>query len=134
MAAQEGVEPPPGCIAYDPEAGMRSNDMYRERMEISAAAEEAGNRIAVSASAALQELRESGAQLDEATLRSALAQAGLSDSSIEMRGDDATLLFGATYGTPGESTASCVYGAVSGDAVTIEVGGLIMDGGCLPAQ
>ena len=133
VPAQPGVEPPAGCVAYDPEANMHANDMYRERLDISDAARATGDALAQPATAELEKLRASGSEITAEAVRSALTAAGLTSSGIQTRADGGWVLFGATYSS-GESTASCVYGSVNADSVTVEVGGLIMDGGCLPAQ
>lgn len=49
-------------------------------------------------------------------------------SSVQTRESAGHVLFGAVAATGG-----CVFGAVTPEAVTIDVGGGIADGGCLPA-
>jgi hypothetical protein len=134
LPAQPGVEPPPGCTTYDPEANMNANEMYRERLDISDAAQAAGGDAAGRATAELEKLRASGSEVTADAVRSALADAGLSADGIQTREEGGSVLFGATFSSPADDMASCVYGSVSAGSVSVEVGGLIMDGGCLPAQ
>lgn len=134
LPAQPGVEPPPGCTTYDPEANMNANEMYRERLDISDAAQAAGGDAAGRATAELERLRASGSEVTADAVRSALADAGLSADGIQTREEGGSVLFGATFSSPGDEMASCVYGSASAGSVSVEVGGLIMDGGCLPAQ
>ena len=134
VPAQPGVEPPPGCTTYDPEVNMNANEMYRERLDISDAAQAAGGDAAGRGTAELEKLRASGSEVTADAVRSALADAGLSADGIQTREEGGSVLFGATFSSPGDDMASCVYGSVSAGSVSVEVGGLIMDGGCLPAQ
>lgn len=57
----------------------------------------------------------------------ALQEVGLPDAVV--RGDEGAVEFGA-----GAPEGGCVFGEVRHDAVLVEAGGYIMDGGCLPAQ
>lgn len=122
----EGVEMPPECAPYDPEKSMAQNDRYRERMDLSQEARAAAEEAIAVARPALEELRTSGA-LSTTAVQDALADAGLAGAYV--RDDYGTLLFGADAPEGG-----CVFGSVTADALSIEAGGYIMDGGCLPAQ
>ncbi|MCX6501586.1 MAG: hypothetical protein NT132_04120 [Microbacterium sp.] len=134
MAAQPGVEPPDGCTVYDPEVNMQTNEQYRERMPLTDAGAQAGAALAEAASGALTDLRASGATLDNDAVTAALASAGLDPRGVQVQAQADSILFGAVF-TPGDGTgvAGCIFGSVSSSAVSVDVGGLIMDGGCLPA-
>lgn len=121
---QPGVELPPECAPYDPDAAMAQNDRYRERMEMDAADQAANQELVDALTAALEGLDR--AALSEDAVRSAILEVGAAD--VQLRGDARAYLFGAIV--PG----GCVYGSVEQTAVTVELGGFILDGGCLPAQ
>lgn len=74
----------------------------------------------------LEELREGGL-VDRSAVQSALADAGLAGAQV--REDDGAILIGVM--TP---SGGCVFGEVTADTVSVEVGGLIQDGRCLAAQ
>lgn len=122
----EGVELPPECAPYDPEKSMAQNDTYRQRMDISdetrAAAEEAIEKV----QPALDALRTSGDISTDAVV-AVMTDAGL--TSTQTIGDQRGVAFGVVGPKGG-----CIFGEVSADALIIEAGGYIMDGGCLPAQ
>lgn len=103
---------------------MALNDAYRERM---GTGDEAADETFVSpVEQRLEELR-AGGLVDGSAVQSALADAGLAGAQV--REDYGAILFGAM--TP---SGGCVFGEVSADSVSVEVGGLIQDGGCLAAQ
>ena len=122
----EGVELPPECAPYDPEKSMAQNDTYRQRMDISdetrAAAEEAIEKV----QPALDALRTSGDISTDAVV-AVMTDAGL--MSTQTVGGRRGVAFGVVGPKGG-----CIFGEVSADALIIEAGGYIMDGGCLPAQ
>lgn len=124
---QPGVEPPEGCIVYDGEANMAINELYRERMEMTDAARSAAAEHLGSLTSALNALRDTGAPLTEDAVREVFDDAGLVSESVQTRDDHGDILFGV--GVDG----GCVFGAVDAEAVTVDVGGYIMDGGCLAA-
>ncbi|WP_141938183.1 hypothetical protein [Microbacterium sp. SLBN-154] len=124
--AVPGVELPPECAPYDPDAAMAANDGYRERMPLSDEAVAANRELLPEVVVALDSLRSDGAVTPESVVAT-LHDAGLTD--VQTRGDSNGLLFGAV-GVAG----GCFYGEISVQTVQIEVGGLILDGGCLPAQ
>jgi hypothetical protein len=122
----EGIDLPPECAGYDPDAAMAANDRHRERTEIDDATR-SGNADTVSAvTTALDEVRTAGT-LDEVGVHDALISAGLSD--VQLHSEPGRILFGAIGPVGG-----CVYGQISEDDLSVDVGGFIMDGGCLPAQ
>ncbi|TFV82279.1 hypothetical protein E4V99_15320 [Microbacterium sp. dk485] len=121
----EGVDLPPECAPYDQEAAMALNDRHRERVELDEDAQGANAEVVPSLTAALEDLRVRGAATED-SVRAALSDAGLIDAQV--RGDYGRILFGAVG--PG---GGCVFGEVA-DAVAVDVGGYILDGGCLPAQ
>ncbi len=75
--------------------------------------------------AALETLRTSGTISVEA-VEDAFADAGI--AGIQTIGDERAVAFGAAAPEGG-----CIFGEVSADVLTVEIGGIIMDGGCLPA-
>lgn len=114
---------PPECVAYDPDEAMALNEQYRERMPLD-------EGYAASLAPLVEDVRARLGAVpagDEAAARAALEDAGL--TAVQSRSGAGDVLFGAVPPDGG-----CVYGAVEPDAVTVEVGGFIMDGGCLPAQ
>lgn len=122
----EGHELPPECAPYDPDHAMAQNERHRNRMELSAEALAAAEDVAEPLRFALEEVSASGSVSVDA-VENAIRGTGLGD--IQVREDYGTVLFGAAAPEGG-----CIFGEVSADAVTVEVGGYIMDGGCLPAQ
>lgn len=124
---QEGVDLPEGCAGYDPDAAMALNDLYRQRLELSADAQAENERLIAPVTAALEALRTADGGFTEEGVRAALADAGA--TAIQTRTGAGDVLFGAAGPAGG-----CVYGALEAERVTVEVGGIIMDGGCLPAQ
>jgi hypothetical protein len=122
----EGVELPPDCAPYDPEKAMALNDRYRDRVDIDGETREASAAVVDAIRADLDELRISGAASVD-TVQAALANAGLADAQV--REDYGDFLFGV-----GGIDGGCIFGEVSEEAVSVEIGGYILDGGCLPAQ
>lgn len=122
----EGVDLPPECAPYDPEKAMAQNDAYRERMDISDEARVAAERAIEDVRPALEALRAAGGLSTEA-VAAALADVGL--PGAQTVGDERAVAYGVAA-----SEGGCIFGEVSADAVTVEAGGYIMDGGCLPAQ
>lgn len=125
-AEVEGAEQPAGCAPYDPDHAMAQNERYRERMELSEESREAAEQTIAPIHTELEERRADGA-LSIQTVEKVLTDAGLTD--VRVRDDYADLLFGAAAPAGG-----CVFGEVSDDALIVEAGGYILDGGCLPAQ
>ncbi len=124
---QPGVDLPPECAPYDPDRAMAQNDLYRERIGVDAETQAAGQALVAPVRAALEELRAAGEPLSEAAVGEALASAGVREVP-QTRAAAGDVLFGVAVG------GGCLYGAVTPEAVSVEVGGFIMDGGCLPAQ
>ena len=122
----EGVELPPECAPYDPDAAMAQNERYRERMELPEEAAAAAQEFVAPVQAGLEEIRVSGTISIE-TVEQVITDAGLPQPQLRSGAGD--VLFGVAGPEGG-----CVFGAVTPEEVTIEVGGNIMDGGCLPAQ
>jgi len=122
----EGVDLPPDCAPYDPQESMDLNDQYRERMDIDEATREASAGPAETVRAALEGLRAAGdVTVDQ--VQDVLISAGLADPFV--REDYGDVLFGVNGPKGG-----CIFGEVSAEAVVVDVGGYILDGGCLPAQ
>jgi hypothetical protein len=105
---------------------MAQNDRYRDRMELSDESRGAAEKPAADVRAALESLRTSGAISVEA-VEDAFADAGIA-GGIQTIGDERAVAFGAAAPEGG-----CIFGEVSADVLTVEIGGIIMDGGCLPA-
>jgi hypothetical protein len=124
---QPGVELPPECAPYDPEGSMARNDLYRQRIDLPADAQAGADVFVEPVTDALEELRAAGPPFTEDGVRAALEAEGL--LSVQTRSGAGDVLFGAQPPTGG-----CVYGALEAERVTVDVGGYIMDGGCLPAQ
>ncbi|MCC2033226.1 hypothetical protein [Microbacterium allomyrinae] len=122
---QPGVELPPECAPYDPDAAMAQNDVYRERFEMDAADQAANADLAAAVATALQGLDRSA--LTEESVTSAITDAGV-EGSVQLHGDARAYAFGAAV------AGGCVFGQVDQTAVSVELGGFIRDGGCLPAQ
>lgn len=122
----DGGDLPPGCAPYDPEEVMDVNERHRERMALDPDAEAANAAVAGTLRDALEQLRgDGGASVDG--VRKALDAAGL--GSPQVREDYGRILFGA-----GAPAGGCLYGEIAESGVVVDVGGFILDGGCLPAQ
>lgn len=122
----EGVQLPPECAPYDPDAAMAANDRYRDRMAIDDEARAAAEEISPDVVAALTAAAAEGALSTEKAV-DALTGAGA--LTPQVRAEAGRVLFGAAGPKGG-----CLFGEVSGTTVSVEVGGYILDGGCLPAQ
>ena len=105
---------------------MEQNDRHRERMDMSAEARAAAEQPVADLRVRLEALRtESG--ISVIAVQDALREAGLVHHVA--RGDARAVAFGADGPEGG-----CVFGELRPDEVRVEVGGYIMDGGCLPAE
>lgn len=124
---QPGVELPPECAPYDPDQAMAQNDLYRERMDIDAQTRADGESLVAPVTAALEALRASGGAITERAVAEALSGAGV-EGVPQTRAAAGDVLFGTAVG------GGCLFGAVTPEAVSVEVGGFILDGGCLPAR
>lgn len=120
---------PTGCVPYDPDALMRSNDAYRQRVSSPQDAALAARSVPA-VEAALAALTGSGATFGSQDVVDALTAAGF--TTIQTTGDadvwgDGTTAFGIGVSVPG----GCVFGDVRPGALALESGGPIADGGCL---
>ena len=122
----DGTELPPECAPYDPDHAMEQNDRHRERMETSAEARAAAEQPVADLRVRLEALR-TESTISVTSVEDALREVGLVHHVA--RGDARAVAFGADGPKGG-----CVFGEVRPDEVHIEVGGYIMDGGCLPAE
>lgn len=122
----EGVELPESCAPYDPDAAMAENERYRERMPLDEDIQRANAATVTALAAALDALSAAGDVSTDA-VDDALRSAGLTDARV--RQDYSRILFGV-----GAPAGGCIFGEVAADNVSVETGGYIMDGGCLPAQ
>jgi len=122
----EGVQLPPECAPYDPDAAMAANERYRDRMgiddEARAAAEDASPDV-------VAVLRAAAAEKELSADEVAALLVGAGALSPQVRAEARSVLF-AVAGPKG----GCLFGEVAGISVSVEVGGYILDGGCLPAQ
>lgn len=121
----EGVDLPPDCAPYDPDHAMAQNERYRDRVELSDESRAAAAQPADSVRVGLEALRSSG-DLSVAAVEDVFVDAGLTD--IQTIGDERAVAFGVAAPEGG-----CIFGEVSADTLSVEIGGVIMDGGCLPA-
>jgi hypothetical protein len=122
---QPMLDPPEGCTVYDGEANMDLNELYRQRMEMTDAARAAAAEHIEPLMSALTAMRDTGEPLTEDAAREVFGDAGFVSDSVQTRDDHGDILFG--IGVDG----GCVFGAVTPEAVSVDVGGYIMDGGCL---
>lgn len=105
---------------------MALNDLFRERLDLPEAAISDNSTLIQP----LTERLESSRSQDDVSIDNAVAAieaVGLVD--IQIRDNYGALLFGA----PGPA-GGCIFGEVSEEAVVVETGGFIMDGGCLAMQ
>lgn len=128
VAEQPGVETEHGCVVYDAEKNMASNELYRQRMEQQEEGREAGARLIAPVTAALEAVRVSSAGISEPAVRAALVEAGVAEADIQSYERNGDVPFGVAV-----TGGGCLFGAVTPEGVQVEVGGFIMDGGCLPA-
>ncbi|MFE6996524.1 hypothetical protein ACFVAE_11245 [Microbacterium sp. NPDC057659] len=119
---QEGVDLPPGCAPYDPDDAMAQNERFRDRTEMPAESRAAAEEAIVALRPALEKLRSAGDVSPEA-VQTALRDAGL--DGIQLIGDERGTEFSANGPEGG-----CIFGVVSGEPLTVEAGGYVLDGGC----
>lgn len=117
---------PNSCAPYDPEDAMALNDLFRERPDLSEAAITDNSTLIQPLTERLESLRSHG-NVNMDSVVAAIEAVGLVD--VQIRDDHGDLLFGA----PGPA-GGCIFGEVSDEAVLVETGGFIMDGGCLAMQ
>ena len=121
----EGVDLPPECAPYDPDNAMAQNERYRDRVDLSDESRAAAEQPAATVRSGLETLRTSG-DLSVAAVEEVFADAGI--PHVQTLGDERAVAFGAAAPEGG-----CIFGEVSAEILTVEIGGVIMDGGCLPA-
>jgi hypothetical protein len=110
---------------------MVDNQRWRDRVGISADAQAAGDSHVESVTQGLTDLRDSGTVTAE-TVRQVFVDEGFPPRSIATVGDAGNVGFGVTVSSAkGHEFAACLFGTVGPDGVSVEVGGPIMDGGCL---
>jgi len=120
-----GGDVPAGCVPYDPEWAMEQNERYRDRMPMDAQTRAANAPVLQDAVAVLEQL---GGRVTPEAVDRALTDVGL--SGVRTRDADGGVAFGG-----GAPAGGCVHGAVdAAGTVTAELGGYILDGGCLPAH
>lgn len=121
----EGQEVPEGCIPYDPQLLMDSNERYRDHMGISAEAFAPAQAAKEQLAPMLEDLRASGTYSHDSVLE-AVESVGLTGAAVS--NGPAIVYFDA----PGPS-GGCVFGYVNEQQVEVNVAGPIMDGGCVAA-
>jgi hypothetical protein len=144
----EGMCPPPDsaaaaratpCLSAGVQQYQQSNDMFQQRSTLPAARAAAAAPTAHRARLALEQLTPVQRQW-LGPVRAALIAAGLPVGGIYVKKVyigmtsngkrvDGTM-FGAFTSMTGPS--ACVYGTAAPASVTVSVGGIINDGGCLP--
>lgn len=126
-----GEPPPESCVVYDPEQNMADNQRWRDRVAISADAQTVGDSYVESVTRGLTDLRDSGTVTAE-SVRQIFLDEGFPAQSIATLGDLGNVSFGVTVSSPtSQEFAACLFGVVGPDGVSVDVGGPIMDGGCL---
>lgn len=126
----DGQQAPPGCAPYDGEAAMRENEAYRQRFELSKSLQDRAENHRKRIAAAFAEAVEKG-PLDQLNVSRVLAPLGYDASSVQSYGRSDV---GGGLAVGVSTDAGCVYGGVRGNAVDLQTGGGIADGGCLPAK
>ncbi|MFK0002339.1 hypothetical protein [Paenarthrobacter sp. NPDC090522] len=118
-----GTEPQPNnCVAYDGNAAMAQNEMYRQRRKLSP-------EIQAQLNAHLDPAKEALNALDKPATPADVEAAFASLNLKEVQTDDGGN--GVRFGVAVPS-GGCLYGVVPGEGeATIQAGGSIMDGGCL---
>lgn len=122
----EGVQLPPECAPYNPDAAMAANERYRDRMSIDDDARAAAEDVSADIVAVLRTAAKEK-ELSAEEVATLLDEGGA--LSPQVRAEANSVLFAATGPQGG-----CLFGEVSGTSVSVEIGGYILDGGCLPAQ
>lgn len=123
---------PDGCAPFDPDDAMAENERYRERHPLTDAQLADAALPLETAAATLSPFAQPGATVTQEAVIDALADAGFPPNSIQTlvaeRTDGTAVAFGISAEFGG-----CLFGEVSARGLTIEAGGYINDGGCLPA-
>lgn len=126
----EGQQAPPGCVPYDGELAMRANEAYRQRVELSKDLQAKAGTHLVGIKSALEGALKTG-PVDRPSAVRVLTPLGYDASSVQAYGRS-NVPGGFAIGVA--TDAGCVFGGIRGEAVVLETGGGIADGGCLPAQ
>ena len=127
-ATAEGSQSPPECVPPDLQVDARSNEAYRQRGDLTIENRFLAERDRVRIAEILADVAASG-RLGGADVVAILRAAGFPDT-VAYGGSETG--GGVAFGTALEN--GCAYGSVRGAEVTVEIGGAIADGGCLPAQ
>jgi hypothetical protein len=110
---------------------QRANKAFRDRYALSAAAQARNQPCADAVRAALEDLRRRN-RYDDKAIVEVLTAVGLTGAVARPAGrldvaGNGGLLFAGWTGQ------ACVFGEHGPAATTVDVGGIIKDGGCLPA-
>lgn len=126
----EGVQLPPECVPYDPQALMDANHDYADRYPVSELAFAAFEQARPGIEAAVARLQASGSVTVDSVART-LEDAGLGASRIEpvVTWEN---IDGIKF-MAGGPAAGCVEGSVTVDSFEMHIMGYIHDGGCIPA-
>lgn len=116
------------CVPFEPDANARSNEAYRQRHDLTAEARELAGGDRAKIADLLRELTESG-PIDGPAVEDFLLAHGFPNTVAYGRSDVGG---GVAFGT--DLQTGCAFGGIKGSDVTIEIGGAIADGGCLPAR
>lgn len=120
---------PADCAPYDPEHAMEQNERYRDRAPLDESARAGSAGTLEQATEALEALGEGDEPPTKDEVERALTDMGL--EHVETRGDGAG---GVRFGV-GVPPGVCLVGGVAADgSVSVELAGVILDGGCLPAH
>ena len=121
-AQVEGVDLPPECIPYDPEALMAANERYKERLPVSAEAFAGFEAKRPEITAAIEALQLAG-ELSPDAVAAILDDNGVTGSKVGMT--DGVVTFGG-----GGPLGGCVFGTASATEIDMSIKGVVMDGGC----
>ncbi|WP_144018964.1 hypothetical protein [Demequina sp. NBRC 110056] len=127
---QEGVELPPECVPYDPQALFDANERYRDRMPLAPESFAAFEAEREAITAVLEALAAAGTLTPESAIQ-VLVDAGMPATGLDGASafeEDGVVTFSAVGPVGG-----CVSGTVSDGLVEMQIQGVIMDGGCYAA-
>lgn len=124
----EGAPSDPGCAYYDPDKAMGQNELYRQRREVVSDVQERGDALLPRVREALEPFVSGGVEITKDAVTDAILELGVEPSALRLQGDPPRTV-GIAIGI--DLGGGCLFGGVTTDRVDAEVGGYIMDGGCL---
>ena len=119
---QEGVELPPECIPYDPQALMDSNERYKDRWPVAAGSFAAFEANRPEFTAAIEALQQSDGLTADAVL------AIMDDNGIT--GAHAWIADGVVTLSGNGPSGGCVFGIADATEFEMNIVGPVLDGGC----